>query len=85
LIPPAYVKPFVKRQKNEAADAEAISEAARRPSMRFVPVRTEEQQVNSICSPSASEASQQNSPFLQYKSIRHPVVKMPDAVVGPDL
>ena len=34
LIPPAYVKPFVKRQKNDAADAEAICEAAQRPSMR---------------------------------------------------
>ena len=32
LIPPAYVKPFVKRQKNDAADAEAICEAAQRPS-----------------------------------------------------
>jgi transposase len=37
-IPPAYVKPFVKRQKNDTADAEAICEAAMRPSMRFVPV-----------------------------------------------
>jgi transposase len=40
LIPPAYVKPFVKRQKNDAADAEAICEAAVRPSMRFVPVKS---------------------------------------------
>src|SRR5689334_2466246 len=39
LIPPAYMKPFVKRQKNDAADAEAICEAAQRPSMRFVPVK----------------------------------------------
>lgn len=44
LIPPAYVKPFVKRQKNDAADAEAICEAAQRPSMRFVPVKSEEVQ-----------------------------------------
>ncbi len=44
LIPPAYVKPFVKRQKNDAADAEAICEAAQRPSMRFVPVKSEETQ-----------------------------------------
>lgn len=44
LIPPAYVKPFVKRQKNDAVDAEAISEAAQRPGMRFVPMKTEEQQ-----------------------------------------
>jgi transposase len=41
LIPPAYVKPFIKRQKNDAADAEAICEAAQRPSMRFVPVKSE--------------------------------------------
>lgn len=44
LIAPAYVKPFVKRQKNDEADAEAICEAAQRPSMGFVPVKTEEQQ-----------------------------------------
>ena len=40
LIPPAYVKPFVKRQKNDEADAEAICEAAQRPTMRFVPVKS---------------------------------------------
>ena len=40
LIPPIYVKPFVKRQKNDAADAEAIAEAASRPTMRFVAVKT---------------------------------------------
>lgn len=44
LIPPAYVKPFVKRQKNDMADAEAICEAAVRPTMRFVPVKSEEVQ-----------------------------------------
>lgn len=44
LIPPAYVKPFVKRQKNDAADAEAICEAAVRPAMRFVPVKSEDVQ-----------------------------------------
>jgi len=44
LIPPAYVKPFVKRQKNDAADAEAICEAVTRPSMRFVPLKSAEQQ-----------------------------------------
>lgn len=44
LIPPAYVKPFLKRQKNDAADAEAICEAAQRPNMRFVPVKSEETQ-----------------------------------------
>lgn len=44
LIPPAYVKPYVKRQKNDMADAAAICEAVTRPSMHFVPVKTPEQQ-----------------------------------------
>ena len=48
LIPPAYVKPYVKRQKNDAADAEAICEAATRPSMRFVPVKSEAQQASAV-------------------------------------
>ncbi len=44
LIPPAYVKPFVKRNKHDAIDAEAICEAAQRPGMRFVAVKSELQQ-----------------------------------------
>jgi transposase len=44
LMPPAYVKPFVKRGKTDAADAEAVCEAATRPTMRFVPVKSPEQQ-----------------------------------------
>ena len=44
LIPPQYVKPFVKTNKTDAADAEAICEAVVRPTMRFVPVKTVEQQ-----------------------------------------
>jgi len=44
LIPPAYVKPFVKRGKTDAADAEAISEAVTRKTMRFVPIKSAEQQ-----------------------------------------
>jgi transposase len=44
LMPPAYVKPYVKRQKNDAADAEAICEAVTRANMRFVPTKTIEQQ-----------------------------------------
>ncbi len=44
LIPASYVKPYVKRGKTDAADAEAICEAVGRPSMRFVPVKTTEQQ-----------------------------------------
>ncbi len=44
LMPPSYVKPYVRRGKNDAADAAAICEAVTRPSMRFVPVKTVEQQ-----------------------------------------
>ena len=44
LMPPAYVRPYVKSQKNDAADAEAICEAVMRPSMRFVETKTPEQQ-----------------------------------------
>jgi transposase len=44
LMPPAYVKPYLKRQKNDASDAEAICEAVQRPSMRFVPTKTPDQQ-----------------------------------------
>ena len=44
LMPPAYVRPYVKRQKNDRADAEAICEAVTRANMRFVPTKTPEQQ-----------------------------------------
>jgi len=44
LMSPRYVKPYVKRSKNDAADAEAICEAVTRPTMRFVPIKTPEQQ-----------------------------------------
>jgi transposase len=44
MMPPAYVKPYVKRNKTDAADAAAICEAVSRPTMRFVPVKTVEQQ-----------------------------------------
>src|SRR6201988_833441 len=44
LMPPAYVKPYVKLQKNDMADAEAICEAVARANMRFVPTKTPEQQ-----------------------------------------
>ena len=43
LMPPAYVQPYVKRGKTDAADAEAICEAVTRPTMRFVPVKSAEQ------------------------------------------
>jgi transposase len=48
LIPPQYVKPFVKRSKNDRNDAEAISEAASRPAMRSVPVKTVERQAETM-------------------------------------
>ncbi|MBO6899690.1 MAG: IS110 family transposase [Shimia sp.] len=48
LIPPQYVKPYVKRQKNDTADAEAITEAVSRRNMRFVEVKSEEQQVSAM-------------------------------------
>ncbi|MFZ1725734.1 MAG: IS110 family transposase [Albidovulum sp.] len=48
LIAPHYVKPFLKRQKNDAADAEAIAEAATRPTMRFVEPKTKEQQARAV-------------------------------------
>lgn len=44
LMPPSYVKPYVKRQKNDLADAEAICEAVTRPTMRFVPIKSPQQQ-----------------------------------------
>jgi transposase len=47
LIPPAYVRPYVRRQKNEQGDAAAICEAVSRPSMRFVAIKTIEQHATS--------------------------------------
>ncbi|MER2510756.1 MAG: IS110 family transposase [Amaricoccus sp.] len=44
LIPPQYVKPYVKRGKNDATDAEALCEAVTRPSMRFVPIKSRDRQ-----------------------------------------
>ena len=48
LIPPIYVKPFVKQHKNDTKDAEATSEAAQRPTMHLVAVKTEEQQARGM-------------------------------------
>ncbi len=48
LIAPAYVKPFVKRQKNDAADAEAICEAAQRPTLRFFAIKNEAAQASAV-------------------------------------
>jgi transposase len=43
LMPPQYVRPFVKTHKNDYIDAEAIAEAVQRPTMRFVPIKTDDQ------------------------------------------
>lgn len=48
LMPPAYVKPYVKRSKTDAADAAAICEAVTRPTMRFVPVKSRERAAGDI-------------------------------------
>jgi hypothetical protein len=53
LMPPGYVKPYVKRNKHDAADAEAVCEAVRRPSMRFVPVKTPDNRRRWPCTASA--------------------------------
>jgi transposase len=49
IMPPSYVKPYVKRGKTDAADAEAICEAVTRPTMRFVPVKSAERQARRRC------------------------------------
>ena len=56
LMPPNYVKPYPKRQKNDAADAEAICEAVTRPNMRFVEIKTCEQQGTLVPAPGAADA-----------------------------
>ncbi len=48
MIPPIYVKPFVKRQKNDAADAAAIAEAALRPNLHYVAVKSAEHQARAV-------------------------------------
>ena len=72
LMPPAYVKPYVKRQKNDAADAEAICEAVTRPTMRFVKIKSPEQQSVMIGSVRCSCASASNC-------------RMPSAVTWPNM
>jgi transposase len=58
LMAPQFVKPYVKTNKHDAADAEAICEAVTRPNMRFVPVKTAEQQAVFGTSPESSELHQ---------------------------
>jgi transposase len=56
LIAPHYVKRFIKRQKNDAADAEAIVEAAQRPTMRFVEPKSADQQARAVAFRRASNS-----------------------------
>ena len=58
LMPPAYTKPYVKRGKNDAVDADACCEAMWRPGMRFVPVKSAEQQATLIAAQDARTAGQ---------------------------
>ena len=55
LMPPAYVKPYVKRQKNDMADAEAICAAVTRPTMRFVELKSPEQQSIAGAAPDSAD------------------------------
>ena len=55
VMAPQYVKPYVKRQKNDRADAEAICEAVARPSMRFVAIKSEDQQA-AVLNPTETES-----------------------------
>ncbi len=57
LMPPAYVKPYVKRQKNDATDAETICEAVTRANMRFISTKTPEQQGGLVLKAPAARAS----------------------------
>jgi len=61
LIPPVYVKPYVKRRKKDAVDAEAICEAAQCTTMRFVAVMTEEQQASALVFPTRDLAVKQRT------------------------
>jgi transposase len=72
LMPPAYVKPYVKRGKNDATDAEAICEAVTRPNMRFVPVRAPTSKLFSCCIAHPSLPTlQTNSSLVQNERMPH--------------
>ena len=72
LIPPQYVRPFVKTNKNDAADAEAICEAVTRPTMRFAPAKSAEQQSVSCLSMKLSKAAEtQRMSHRGFQSLCH--------------
>lgn len=65
LIPPGYVKPYVKRGKTDAIDAEAICEAVSRPTMRFVPIKTVECQAAQMALKTRDLVVRQRTQFNQ--------------------
>jgi len=68
LIAPQYARPFVKRQKNDAADAEAIVIAARQPEMRFVPPKTADQQARAVLFRARCQATRGIDPFVDIRN-----------------
>jgi transposase len=97
LMAPQYVKPYVKTNKNDAADAEAICEAVRRPSMRFVPVKSEDQQAvlsvhrarQSFVAARTAQANQIRGLLAEYgivmpKGISHVTEMLPDIIEDAD-
>lgn len=71
LIAPQFVKPYVKSNKHDAADAEAICEAMARPGMRFVPVKTVEQQdIQAMHRVRASLVEQRSAKSNQISGVR---------------
>jgi transposase len=69
LIAPAYVKPFIKRQKNDMADAEAICEAASRANMRFVPVKSAEKQASAVAFKTRDLSVRQRSQMIVSREV----------------
>ena len=89
LMPPSYVKPYVKRQKNDAADAEAICEAVTRPTMRFVEVKSPEQQSVMVLHRVAADADAPAHPAVERDPRPHGGVwaggaDRPGGAAGPD-
>jgi transposase len=93
LIPPAYVKPYVKRQKDDCSDAEAICEAVARPNMHFVPLKSPEQQSvlslhtvrESFVRARTAQANQIRGLLMEFghivpQGIRHLYVRVPEVI-----
>jgi transposase len=80
LMPPAYVKPYVKRNKNDAADAEAICEAVTKANMRFVATKTPEQQSGLVLHRTRHLFIRQQTAVIN--AIRDPSCRVWDCRVG---